>query len=289
MIGPVTEPNPNSPEAARPTSITTPTNAPNPYSSSGVSRPVSIVGQAAVSTDLGKSQLFTEPAGLEVVTPPTVPQQDEGWGPIRTSFHHKIEPDPVYRYSNPNLIEEHRKHMSDFGFTPKEATGEKRKKKGLRRPLCILGVIALVLVIVGAVTGAVLGTRKHSNGADVAPNSPTPTANGTAAHPATSRTSTAQPTTMNAPSVNTNIIKKSSALSVSGERNGDDFTIRLYYQGDDSVIRVSIFDSKSGNWSGPANVTKAPIYTSMTTQSFLLGGSNAHVRNLLLCLIFKFS
>jgi len=122
-------------------------------------------------------------------------------------------------------------------------------------------------VIVGAVTGAVLGTRKH-NSADVdniagisANSSTTPTATGTAA--------TTSPTATSTPAVNTTLIKKRTALSVSGERTGDDFSIRLYYQGDDSVIWVSTFDSKSGKWSGPANVIKAPSYTSLAASSFL--------------------
>jgi hypothetical protein len=130
-FGTSTVPKPGSKAASQPSS---PVVESNSYASPGVSRlssvsgsaidvdshrnyvvspPASMIAPSTAPTYSPKSQLFTDPAGLEVlppssdlevVPPHTALQKDEGWGPMRTSFHQKIEPDTVSPYSKPNLI-----------------------------------------------------------------------------------------------------------------------------------------------------------------------------------------
>jgi len=125
MIASATQPDQSrSPEVSRLTSMIAPAAGPSPYRSPDISRPVSLFATSSPELAFSeKSQVFTEPAGLEVITPRTASSKEpEGLvhDQIQHAFNPKpasvIEPDPANRYSNPHLVQEHLDHLAQFGF-----------------------------------------------------------------------------------------------------------------------------------------------------------------------------
>lgn len=113
-----------------------------------------------------------------------------------------------------------------------------------KRAVIITASVALVCIIVGAVVGGVVGS-KRSSGNSVDGSSNTPDTN--------SFNNTNNPP----PTVNQNLIRPNSRLPVAGFRIGapgkDRFNIRLFYQGQDNLVRYSSFSSQF-NWSKPTVV-----------------------------------
>lgn len=116
---------------------------------------------------------------------------------------------------------------------PAEAT---TKSTGNKKALWIAIGVLVVLVIVGAVLGGVLGSRaaksSSSDGSD----------------PTSSGNSTSNSTTL------TNI-RSMSRLSVTGWRDGSNYRIRLFYQGQDQKLRMSTYASNESSWSDPIALT----------------------------------
>ena len=107
---------------------------------------------------------------------------------------------------------------------------------GLRPREFWLALAVLLLVITAAVLGGVLGSRKPKAG---------PVATATATVTATAPTST--PTSISA----------KSKLAVTGWRTGEEYSIRLFFQGPDDLLRYSAYESTSGSWAEPVVSVKA--------------------------------
>jgi hypothetical protein len=112
-------------------------------------------------------------------------------------------------------------------------------------------IVFVILVTLSAVLGAVLGTTLgHHDAAAVAnititPNTKPP--NGTASLSG---------------------IRPNSALAVTGWRNGNNFSIRIFYHGADDNLRVSSFESDVSKWSAPNIFAKAKPGTPVGASSF---------------------
>lgn len=138
------------------------------------------------------------------------------------------------------------------GFT--EETEQKPRGKKL---WLILGGVALLLVIAGAVLGGVLGSR-HNHKAPVE----TPGAS------ATSEASGKPPSSSDPPP---NAVYATSGIGVTGWWTGSSsFTIRLIYQGHDGDLRLMRYHSGDGKWSTLANLTgtKAKLGTPIAASCF---------------------
>lgn len=117
----------------------------------------------------------------------------------------------------------------------------------------VLAVVCLVIIIV--IIAAVLGARIH----DI---TPTQTSTITIAVTMTvTATASATPTS----------IRQNSALGVTGWRAGSDFSIRLFYQGDDSFLRLVAFESTNEMWSSPSAFVKTKLGTPIAASSFDVG------------------
>lgn len=115
------------------------------------------------------------------------------------------------------------------------AAGQKPSRKRL---WIVLGVVAAVLVIVGAVLGGVLGSR-----AAIASGSNTSPSSGDEATAGNQGNDTAPPL---AP---LRFVRPGSRLAVTGWREGDDFHIRLFFQGPDQRLRYVSYASAAPGWS----------------------------------------
>jgi hypothetical protein len=89
----------------------------------------------------------------------------------------------------------------------------------------------IFLIAVAAILGGVLGARVHKD---------TKSKSGT-----------------NSSSPNSSSFKSLSNIAVTGYEEGADYHIWLFYQGDDDYIRMSTFESTTGNWSGSEVLVKA--------------------------------
>ena len=123
----------------------------------------------------------------------------------------------------------------------------------LRRELwLVLAVVCLVIIVI--ILGAVLGVRLH----DLQPN----------ATQTSVVTITATATATGTPSATPTSIRQNSGLAVTGWRSGSDFSIRLFYQGDDSYLRLSAFESGTGVWTGPSIFVKGKLGTPIAASNF---------------------
>jgi len=116
----------------------------------------------------------------------------------------------------------------------------------LRRRIFWLTAVIIVLVVLAIILGAVLGTR-HRGGNPV--ESPSATA-------------------VSSPSATPTSIRQKSGLAVTGWRNGSEFSIRLFYQGQDSYLRISQFESTTGNWSNPKSFVMGKAGTPIAASSY---------------------
>jgi hypothetical protein len=125
----------------------------------------------------------------------------------------------------------------------------------LKQTIVRLVVAIILLTVLVIVLGAVLGTKLHRKSA-----APTPTSTGSL-----SATSTSSPTA--SPST----VRKTTAVSVTGWRSGSEFSIRLFYQGDDAYLRIIGFESSNRSWTAPLSITQAKPGTPIAASSFNKG------------------
>jgi hypothetical protein len=131
----------------------------------------------------------------------------------------------------------------------------------LKRTIVWLVVAVILLIVLVVVLGAVLGTKLHSKPTVVTQTS-------TFSLPATpTSSSTASPSA----------VRKNTAISATGWRSGSEFSIRLFYQGDDAYLRVVRFESSNSSWSAPSTIVQAkpgtPIAASSYDNSVFFGSS----------------
>ncbi|KAL7932961.1 hypothetical protein V8C35DRAFT_66923 [Trichoderma chlorosporum] len=144
--------------------------------------------------------------------------------------------------------------QNDIGATKPEDFIE-RKPRGKRRWLILAG-IALLLAIVAAVLGGVLGSRQnHKTSVE---------------KPGASATPEASPKPSNS-SDPPSAVYASSGIGVTGWWTGSSsFTIRLIYQGQDGDLRLMRYHSGDGEWSMLAKLTdtKAKLGTPIAASCF---------------------
>jgi hypothetical protein len=119
----------------------------------------------------------------------------------------------------------------------------------LKRTILWLVVATVVLIVVVVVLGAVLGTKLKSKSA-----APTAT-------PSSSPTASPTPSS----------VRKNTAISVTGWRSGSEFSIRLFYQGDDAYLRIIGFESSNSSWSAPSTIVQAKPGTPIAASGFNSG------------------
>jgi hypothetical protein len=140
---------------------------------------------------------------------------------------------------------------------PPASSPAQEKLHRLKRTVIWLVVATVLLIVVAVVLGAVLGTKLKSKSA-----APTAT-------PVSSPTATASPTPSS--------IRKNTAISVTGWRSGSEFSIRLFYQGDDAYLRIIGLESINSSWSAPSTIVQAkpgtPIAASSYNNEAFFGGS----------------
>jgi hypothetical protein len=166
-----------------------------------------------------------DPAGLEVVEP-------------TTTYHLAIVEDQLKQPSD--RVIETEVNGSVAAAQPIFGTHGRNPQ---RSRLWIVGIVAVILVFLGAILGAILGTKLHH---------------------ATPVASTSTPS----PGPSPTAIRHNSALAVTGWRNGADFSIRLFFQGDDGYLRISAFESTTQSWSSPVLFTTARAGTPLAASSF---------------------
>lgn len=169
--------------------------------------------------------------------------------------HHDSHPPPAYFHRNdsaPGL--EVSSHSKD-GLMPISRTASKelpppplaaadsaQRARRRRRRFILIGVVVGVVVIIAVVVGGVLGSRaanksKSTSSSDTAPQ------NGSG-----SNTTTSSPAS----------IDKKSRIAVTGWREGSAYSVRLFYQGQDDVVRMLNYSSATGQWSAPLALSSVP-------------------------------
>jgi hypothetical protein len=137
-------------------------------------------------------------------------------------------------------------------FTTTETKGQY-----LRGRLIFISAAIALLVIIATILGAVLGTRAKRHGS-----------------PLTPANTTISPST----------IRKNSGLAVTGWRNASDFSIRLFYQGQDGFLRMNGFETASGNWASSPPFVQArdgtPLAASCFNASYFFNNGGDNVCNL---------
>lgn len=128
-------------------------------------------------------------------------------------------------------------HKGPESVFPEEGDSTGTWFKRNRRKILIISAVALVYIIAAAVVGGVLGSKRNSGSQSSSSNS-----NGTP-----SNTTTEGPK----PTVNPTLVRPNSRLSAAGWRGAEGRSnIRLFYQGEDDLVRYSSFGSNF-NWSQP--------------------------------------
>ncbi|KAH8662553.1 hypothetical protein BX600DRAFT_437934 [Xylariales sp. PMI_506] len=180
-----------------------------------------------------------ESAGLEVRGPPQ-PMGSESKGLAITAGLEVAHPGPP----GPDVHELPTTKNPSGGTESENALaanrlGTKGRLCGLRRRDFWLGCLVLLLVIIAAVLGGELGTRKSTAGPAA-----TATATSTATITTSTSTSTSTPTSIGA----------NSRLAVTGWTTGQEYSIRLFFQGPDDLLRYSAYESTSGSWAEPVKM-----------------------------------
>jgi hypothetical protein len=132
---------------------------------------------------------------------------------------------------------------------PPASSPAQEKMHRLKRTILWLVVATVVLIVVVVVLGAVLGTKLKSKSA-----APTAT-------PSSSPTASPTPSS----------VRKNTAISVTGWRSGSEFSIRLFYQGDDAYLRIIGFESSNSSWSAPSTIVQAKPGTPIAASGFNSG------------------
>jgi len=140
---------------------------------------------------------------------------------------------------------------------PPASSPAQEKMHRLKRTILWLVVATVLLIVVAVVLGAVLGTKLKSKSAvPTATYSNSPTA-----------THSSSPTASPTPSS----VRKNTAISVTGWRSGSEFSIRLFYQGDDAYLRIIGFESSNSSWSAPSTIVQAKPGTPIAASGFNSG------------------
>lgn len=130
-----------------------------------------------------------------------------------------------------------------------------------RKPRYLGLVIAVLVAILAAVIGGVVGwkvTQRAYAGANGASNSSTGGSGSSTCVPSTADTGGS------GAGGASRTIAANSTLTATGWRYGTDFSIRLFYQGPDSLIRYSVYDTLYQNWSVPRSLSlTVPSYVPM--------------------------
>lgn len=214
---------------------------------------------------------FEQPAGLEVGHPPSQQQPiyelppansntegvDPSGGPSPglEVAHPKSTQQQIYEFPTSDVpgADQHEK-ASGLG---KEPFFKKEQICGLRRRKFWLALTIVLLVIIAVIVGTVLGTRKHDSSS--ASSSGTATATVTIISPdLPTSTSSSTPTS----------IRANSRLAVTGWRTGQEYSIRLFYQGPDDYLRYSAYESTSGEWAAPVMSVKATARSPIGATAF---------------------
>ncbi|KAI6093477.1 hypothetical protein F4821DRAFT_220702 [Hypoxylon rubiginosum] len=128
---------------------------------------------------------------------------------------------------------------------PKEReTPVKKDIKVQRWVLWTVGGIILILVIIGAVLGGILGTRRSNSYDD----------NGAIPSNSTSNETTPDSTS----STPVQSIKVGSKLAVTGYRTKTDYSIRLFYQDQNNQLRFMDKENVGANWTEPTLLDTLP-------------------------------
>lgn len=123
------------------------------------------------------------------------------------------------------------------GTAEATATGAAAAGRSRKKLWIVVGGVIAVLVIIGAVVGGVLGSRSANSSSDSSDKS----------------SSSGNTTTTNTTSL-TNI-RSGSRLAATGWRDGTNYRIRLFYQGQDQKLRSSSYASNESAWSDPVSLS----------------------------------
>jgi hypothetical protein len=118
--------------------------------------------------------------------------------------------------------------------------------KHKRKLIWIIAAVVAVLVIIGAVLGGVLGSRAAKGTGNSGADSTSDSGSGSNVTALTN-------------------IRSTSSLAVSGWRDGDNYRIRLFYQGQDQKLRMSTYASNESSWSDPVSLTGLEYAASANT------------------------
>jgi len=122
----------------------------------------------------------------------------------------------------------------------------------VNRTIVWLVVTIILLVVLAVVLGTVLGTKLHSK----------------SAAPSTTSASSLAATPTSSPTASPSTVRKNTAISVTGYRNGPEFSIRLFYQGNDAYLRIIGFESGNSSWSAPSTILQAKLGTPIAAASY---------------------
>jgi len=110
----------------------------------------------------------------------------------------------------------------------------------LKRTIVWLVVAVILLIVLAVVLRAVVGIKLAS---ETAALTVTVTA---------SLITSLNATPTSSPTASLSSIRKNTVLSVTGWRSGSEFSIRLFYQGDDVYLRIIGFESGNSSWATPS-------------------------------------
>ncbi|KAI1874221.1 uncharacterized protein JN550_002800 [Neoarthrinium moseri] len=145
--------------------------------------------------------------------------------------------------------------MSQYVATAAAGAQDAERARRRKRRIFCIGTTIFVVIVLGAVLGGVLGSRSARNSTSPSSNSTTSGASPTASGSGSTNTAAASPTS----------IKSNSRMTVSGYRNSrmTNFTQRLFFQGQDNVLRYVDKTSGGSGWSEPV-VLDTLAYEPMT-------------------------
>jgi hypothetical protein len=121
-----------------------------------------------------------------------------------------------------------------------------------RTIIWLVGAIVFLIIFV-IVVGVVLGAKLDRK-------PPAPSSTSTSSNSATTTTSSPTPAPTSP--------RRGTAISVTGWRNGSDYSIRLFYQGNDQYLRIIGFESSNSSWSAPTTFAQAKAGTPIAAASF---------------------
>jgi hypothetical protein len=224
---------------------------------------------------------FEQPAGLEAGPPPSQEQPvyeqppansntqgvDPGSGPSPgLEVAHPKSTQQIYEFPTSDAlgVNQHEK-ASGVG---REPFFKRERVCGLRRREFWLALTIILLAIIAVVVGAVLGTRKHGSSSASSSGTAMATATATVTNSPDLPTSTSSSTPTS--------IRANSRLAVTGWRTGQEYSIRLFYQGPDDYLRYSAYESTSAEWTVPVMsveaIASSPIGATAFNRSIYGGG-----------------